>query len=85
MPINFGNKYENVFREKGASRAQVSYIAILFDNCYFNTAQKRDYLGTRYNVKSSDELTTKQASLVIADLICRKDQNKLPLKGEGEE
>lgn len=79
------NKYENIFRDKLATEAQIRYMAILFNDCYFNSGQRRDYLMSRYNVKATDELTTKQASLVISDLICRKSQTKLELKSEDEE
>jgi hypothetical protein len=68
-----------------ATKKQVEYIASLFIDCLFSPSQGRDYLNGRYGVQYADDLTIRQASLVIDDLKCRKDQTKLPLKDEDEE
>lgn len=55
---------------------QAEYIAILLDDCGFETAaQRKDYLRIRYGVDFSDELSPSQAHTVIEDLKARKKRH----------
>lgn len=50
------------------------YAEILFGDCCFNPAQKRDYLAQRYEGrKYLDELKPHELSRVIEDLLARKN------------
>jgi hypothetical protein len=61
---------------KKATPAQISLITKLFNDCEFNSPQRRDYLFTRYGHRFSDELSVAQASEVIQDLIERANSLK---------
>ena len=85
MPIIKFNTKDGSADEPRATTKQCTFIASLFIDCGFGPAQGRDYLNSRYGVKYADELSVRQASLVIDDLKCRKDQIKLPIFEESED
>jgi hypothetical protein len=52
---------------------QCEYIALLFDDCGFNAAQRKDYLKSRYyGCEFPDELSSVERSAVVEDLKERK-------------
>jgi hypothetical protein len=56
---------------------QEEYISILFDDCGFNAAQRKDYLLTRFKRPFADELNWREKSQVIEDLKARKPGGKI--------
>ncbi len=67
-----------------ATAKQLEWLPVYFNDAGFNLAQSKDYLQARYGVRNADELTIRQASMVIDDLKCRKKQIPLKLEGENE-
>ncbi len=67
-----------------ATPKQLQWLPVYFADAGFNLAQSKDYLEKRYGVRNADELTIRQASIVIDDLKCRKKQIPMDLKGENE-
>jgi hypothetical protein len=62
---------------------QDEYIAILFDDCGFNGAQRRDFLGSRYDGRRyADQLTAAEKHGLIEDL---KERKPIPPAAEKED
>lgn len=59
-----------------ATQKQLDYIAILFLDCGFTLAQRKDFLKLRFEIEKSDELNKDQASKVISELKELKEQTK---------
>lgn len=51
---------------------QVQFIAILFDDCGYTGAQRREWLEARYGARYCDELTVEQRSQIIELLRAEK-------------
>ncbi len=69
--------------EPVATQPQVKFLGVLFQDCGFTLPQKRDYLMLRYKKRYTDELTVRQASVLIGELIAKRDQGKeLPKEEE---
>lgn len=47
---------------------QDEYLAILFNDCGYSSAQRRDWLQTRFDVRYTDELTAAQKHQAIEAL-----------------
>ena len=62
-----------------ASRAQINYIDALRIDCQFNQDQFRAKLMADFKVEHTDELTVREASRLINELIDYKKNYKLPL------
>ena len=63
---------------------QDEYLAILFDDNGFTSAQRRDFLGLRFGRRYVDELTASEKHALIEDLKARKVQ-PLPEDKEDED
>lgn len=62
---------------------QIEYLQILFEDCVFNGAQQRDFLGARFaGRRFLDQLTPSECHTLIEDL---KERKVRPLPVEEED
>lgn len=57
-----------IIRQDVATRDQVRYIDLLFNDCGFDLLGKKGLLKADYKVQYTDELTKAQASKLIEEL-----------------